>query len=400
MTQNEMQKPNYTVPLIIMASLFFLFGFITTMSNSLIEFLQGAFNLNVAQASLINVSIYGAYILSIPVGWMIKKIGYKSGVLLGLLIVALGYFLFYPVVGSQSFILFLLAMLIVAIGVVLIQVAANPFVMALGSPETSSSRLVLTQSLNSLGTVIAPMFVSIIVLTEANKANGPAGVQLPFLFIAVITVVLTAVLFFIKLPVINEEESTDASAVPAKASVWSYKNMIFGTLGIFVYMGVEVGVPSYFPKFAKEYLPNISSADVTMMLLYYWLGMLVGRFAGIFVLKKFKTASVIALYSVAAAILLAGALLTTGTISMVLLLMTGLFHSIMWPSIFNLGVTGLGPHTKQASGIICTAVIGGAILPYIQGQLAIATSVKVSLILLFLYYAYILFFALKGSKMR
>ena len=400
MTQDTTQKPNYTVPLIIMTAMFFLIGFITTMSNTLIGFLKDAFKLNETQAMLVNMSVYGAYIVSIPISWLMKKIGYKGGVLLGLAVVAAGYILLFPILGipasSLGYILFLLTLLIVAIGVVLLQVAANPFVIALGTPETASSRLVLVQSMNSVGTVIAPFFVTSLILTEESKKMGPTAVQIPFLCIAGFTIVVVTLLYFIKLPVVKEEDSSGTSAVPVKSSVWAYKNLVLGTLGIFMYMGVEVGVPSFFVKYSGM----VDVTKATNFLMFYWGGMLLGRFAGIFVLKKFDTAKVIALYSVIAALLLGASLATNGMVAIVLILLTGLFHSVLWPSIFNLAITDLGPYTKQASGIICTAVMGGGILLLLQGAVADSIGVKSSMFLLFIYYAYMVFFGLKGSKMR
>ncbi len=399
----------YLFPLIVMASLFFLFGFITTMNNSTIDFLKNAFGLNDVQKQLPNTFFYGAYILSIPVGLMLMRIGYKNGVLLGLALIALGFFLCIPGVG-MGYYGFLSAVSVFAVGVVILQVVAGPYVNAMGSPETAASRLTLTNALNSVATVIAPIFVSMLLVTPkidagSKMANSDilAIVKGPFLMIGVVTLVILLIMFFLKLPEIKEEgDGNSADTKKYKSSAFKYTHVWLGSLAIFFYMGVEIGISSFFPDYAAHLqLKDISAID---MLKYYWGGLMVGRIVGIFVLQKFKAAQILTICAFGGAALLASSFLigtNAATVAMWLFLGTGLFHSIMWPVIYNLALEDLGPLAKVASGVIATSVIGAAILTPMMGAIKSATgSVVIAVSTMFVYYAYLVFFAQKGSKIR
>jgi MFS transporter, FHS family, L-fucose permease len=392
-------KNKYLFPLIVMASLFFLFGFITTMNNSMINFLKDAFGLNDVEKQLPNSFFYGAYILSVPVGFLINRIGYKNGVLSGLGLVAIGFFLCIPAV-AMGYYAFLSAVSVFAIGVVILQVAANPYVNALGAPETAASRLTLTNALNSVATVIAPIFVSILIVTDSND---PKAVQGPFMIIGIITIVILGVMFFLKLPEIKgEEDSTSGAKKTYKSSAFKYPHMWLGSLAIFFYMGIEIGIPSFFADYTKKLgIENINAID---MLKYYWGGLMVGRLIGIFVLQKFTARKILTLCAIGGAVLVAASLIIgagSSSLALWLFLGTGLFHSIMWPTIYNLALEDLGPLAKVASGVIATSVIGAAILMPIMGGIQTATgSVVAAISCLFIYYAYMIFFATKGSKIR
>lgn len=398
----------YLFPLIVMASLFFLFGFITTMNNSTIDFLKNAFGLDDVQKQLPNTFFYGAYILSIPVGLMLMKIGYKNGVLLGLALISLGFFLCIPGVG-MGYYGFLSAVSVFAIGVVILQVVAGPYVNAMGSPETAASRLTLTNALNSVATVIAPIFVSILLVTPKIEAGSKMAnsdilsiVKGPFLMIGIVTLVILAIMFFLKLPEIKEEGGSKADAKKYKSSAFKYTHVWLGSLAIFFYMGIEIGISSFFPDYAAHLqLKDISAID---MLKFYWGGLMVGRIVGIFVLQKYKARQILTICAFGGAILLAASfILGTGApvAAMWLFLATGLFHSIMWPVIYNLALEDLGPLAKVASGVIATSVIGAAILTPMMGAIKSATgSVVIAVSTMFVYYAYLVFFAQKGSKIR
>lgn len=396
-----MSKNKYLFPLIVMASLFFLLGFITTMNNSMIDFLKDAFRLNEVEKQLPNSFFYGAYILSIPVAFMINRIGYKKGVLSGLALIALGFFLCIPMV-ALGYIPFLGAVAIFAIGVVLLQVAANPYVNALGSPETAASRLTLTNALNSVATVIAPIFVSMLIV---NDTSDPKAVQFPFGVIGVITVIILGVMFFLKLPEIKEEDK-DIAIKPKKykSSAFKYTHVWLGSLAIFFYMGIEIGIPSFFADYTDKLGFEFTSQNRIDLLKYYWGGLMVGRLIGIFVLQKFSARRILTLCAIGGAVFVAASLTigsSASTIALWLFLGTGLFHSIMWPTIYNLALEDLGPHAKLASGVIATSVIGAAILMPFMGAIQTATaSVIAAIACLFFYYAYLIFFATKGSKIR
>jgi FHS family L-fucose permease-like MFS transporter len=404
------KQPSYLFPLIVMASLFFLFGFITTMNNSTIDFLKNAFGLDDFQKQLPNTFFYGAYILSVPVGFLLTKIGYKNGVLSGLGMISLGFFLIIPGV-SMGYYGFLSTVSVFAIGVVILQVAAAPYVNALGSPETAASRLTLTNALNSVATVIAPIFVSILLVTPelepGSKMENSAIkdiVKGPFMVIGIITAVILAIMFFLKLPEIksSDNETEGAEKKQYKSSAFKYTHVWLGSLAIFLYMGIEIGISSFFPDYAAKL--GIQGINPIDMLKYYWGGLMVGRILGIFILRKYKASQILTICAIGGAILLGGSFALSSsapTIAMWLFLATGLFHSIMWPVIYNLALEDLGPHAKVASGVIATSVIGASILTLIMGKIQVATgSVMAAISLIFVYYVYLIFFATKGSKIR
>lgn len=396
-----MSKNKFLFPLIVMASLFFLFGFITTMNNSMIDFLKDAFTLNEVEKQLPNSFFYGAYILSVPVGFLINRIGYKNGVLSGLGIVALGFFLCIPMV-AMGYIPFLMAVAVFAVGVVILQVAANPYVNALGDSKTAASRLTLTNALNSVATVIAPIFVSFLIV---NDTNDPKAVQQPFGIIGIITVVILIIMFFLKLPEIKGDENNVGGGVKKyKSSAFKYTHVWLGSLAIFVYMGIEIGIPSFFADYTEKLGFSFSSGERIDLLKFYWGGLMVGRLIGIFVLQKFTARRILTLCAIGGAIFVAASLIIGGSakeIALWLFLGTGLFHSIMWPTIYNLALEDLGPHAKVASGVIASSVIGAAILMPIMGAVqSITGSVVIAISFLFIYYIYLVYFATKGSKIR
>lgn len=402
-----MQSKNakYLFPLIVMASLFFLLGFITTMNNSLIDYLKGAFRLNEVEKQLPNTFFYGAYILSIPVGYLLNRIGYKYGVVAGVALVSIGFFLCIPGVAIGYY-GFLSAVSVFAFGVVMLQVAANPYVNALGTPETAASRLTLTNALNSVATVIAPVFVSSLIVSSAiGSASDPKAVQGPFAGIGIVTFVIVIVMFFLKLPEIKEEDEVEEEvAIKIKSSAFKYPHMWLGSMAIFFYMGIEIGIPSFFADYSGKLEFNFDGEMRTQLLAYYWAGLMVGRIAGIFILRKFTATKILSFNAVAGAIMLLLSLVLGSMglswIALILFLGTGLMHSIMWPCIYNLALVDLGPHTKVGSGVISTSVIGAALLPIIMGSIQKSIGLVIAICCLFMYYAYITFFAIKGSKIR
>jgi len=402
------QQNKYLFPLVVMAALFFLFGFITTMNNSTINFLTQAFGLDDVQSQLPNTFFFGAYILSVPVGIMLTKIGYKNGILVGLALIVAGFFASVPAI-SGGYYGFLSAVSVFAIGVVVLQVAAAPYVNALGDPKTAASRLTLTNALNSVATTIAPVFVSILLVTPALAEGETLPyneirqiVSTPYFAIGAITLVILLIMFFLKLPEIKSEEQAGASSKTYKSSAYKYPHVWLGSLAIFFYLGIEIGIPSFFPDYLNRLgIEGINSVD---MLPFYWGGLMVGRLIGIFILRKYKPALILTICAIGGASLLGASFLLAGTLphlAMWLFLATGLFHSIMWPVIYNLSLEDLGPHAKVASGIIATSVIGAAILMPIMGSIQkISGSVIIAVSALFIYYAYMVFFATKGSKIR
>jgi len=402
-----MSKNKYLFPLIVMAALFFMIGFMTTMNNSMIDFLKEAFRLDTLAngkvlKQLPNSFFYGAYAFSIPVGFLIHRMGYKKGVLLGVALLAVGVILCIPLV-AVGYIPFLFGVAVFAFGIVILQVVANPYVNALGPEKTAASRLTLANFLNSVATVIAPIFVSMLIISDTG-AMEPTQVQKPFVVLAAIAVVILVILFFLKLPEIEDEDKEQAvKPKKYKSSAFKYPHVWLGSLAIFFYMGIEIGIPSFFADYSKELGLNLNAIQRTDWLKYYWGGLMVGRLAGIFILRKFTARQILSLCAVGGIILVGASLAlgaSSGQLAMVLFLGTGLFHSIMWPTIYNLALEDLGPHAKVASGVISTSVIGAAILTPMMGAIQDNVGLIAAVSCLFVYYVYLIFFATKGSKIR
>lgn len=400
---NTKQTPNYTFALVIVIAVCFLIGFVTTMNNSMIESLKYAFNLDDTQGNLVNTAFYGAYALSIPFAIMMNKIGYKSTLVLGLVVVACGfvanYFGLTTVEGTNVYPVFLACMFLVAMGVVMLQLVANPYVMVLGAPESGAFRMTLSQALNSVATTLAPMFITFVILQKQPKEAVPSDIPMPFLGLGLFTLLLAAILFFLKLPNINEGEQAaeaDGKIKQYKSSCFAYPHVWLGALGIFMYMGLEIGIPSMLPAYwvADPSLPG----SATDYLPLYWGGMMVGRFVGAAIVSKFAPRKLLAVCLICGAICVGSSFFLPGMMGVYAMLAAGLFHSVMWPLIFNLGLQELGPHTKTASGLINVGVLGGATLPVIMALLIPQYGVGVAICMMFVYYAYELWFTAKGCR--
>ena len=407
---SQKQTPNYLFPLIIVFIVCFLIGFITTMNNSMIAFLSEAFNLTAQQGQYVNTAFYGAYLLAIPFAMLMSKIGYKGTLLLGLAVAGIGFVINSFGInaaisaGSNVYVVFLLSMCIVAMGVVMLQNVANPYVMVLGKPESGAFRMTLSQALNSVATTVAPIFITTVII--AGKAPTPDAVPGPFLGLGIFTLVICGILVFLKLPKIDEGKQAEEESGEKrqyKSSVFQYTHVWLGALAIFMYMGVEIGVPSMLPYRFQLLYPDMDSAAcaslATNYLAFYWGGMMVGRFVGAGILTKFEPRKLLTGCLVLGALCIALSLvLSTSMVGIWLMLAAGLFHSVMWPLIFNLGLQELGPHTKAASGVINTGVIGGALLMPLMGAIVDAAGVIVALCAMFVFYAYIIWFCNFGSK--
>lgn len=389
--------------------LFFIWGFITCLNDILIPHLKGIFDLSYTQASLVQFCFFGAYfIVSLPAGWFVRRAGYQRGIVVGLLIAASGCVLFYPAAATQTYELFLGALFVLASGITLLQVSANPYVTALGNAETASSRLTMTQAFNSLGTTIAPYFGAMLILggvtaavgTPEYKVQEAQSVQLPYLALATALLVMALVFAYLKLPRVTEHEDNQmVNADPGSA--WQYSHLVLGALGIFVYVGGEVSIGSYLVSFMHQpEIAGLSEVDAGKYLSYYWGGAMVGRFIGAVVMQKVPAGKVLAFNAVMASLLVVFAIVSTGPVAMWALLAVGLFNSIMFPTIFSLAVTGLGRYTSNGSGVLCAAIVGGAIVPVLQGVLADAIGLQLSFVIPVLCYAYICFYGLRGSHIK
>jgi len=403
---SENSSQNYNFALISLTSLFFMWGFITCLNDILIPHLKNVFDLSYSQAMLIQFCFFGAYFLvSMPAGVIVKKIGYQKGIVLGLLIASVGCGLFYPAASLHSYPVFLAALFVLASGITVLQVSANPYVSILGDEKTASSRLTMTQAFNSLGTTIAPFFGGLLILgiasqsfesIEQQKAMQAQAVQMPYLLLALSLLVLAAIFAFIKLPEISEPDTKEQTN---EGSAWQYKHLVLGAVGIFVYVGAEVGIGSFLINFmAMDSIAGLEESEAAHYLTYFWGGAMVGRFIGAAVMQKVDAGLVLFFNACCAILLLIVAILASGSVAMWAVLLIGLCNSIMFPTIFSLALRGLKQHTSQGSGILCLAIVGGAILPLLQGFVADAAGVQMSFILPIFCFVFIAYYGLKGSK--
>jgi len=405
---SENSSQNYNFALISLTSLFFMWGFITCLNDILIPHLKNVFDLSYSEAMLIQFCFFGAYFLvSMPAGVIVKKIGYQKGIVLGLLIASFGCGLFYPAASLHSYPVFLGALFVLASGITVLQVSANPYVSILGDEKTASSRLTMTQAFNSLGTTIAPFFGGLLILgiatqslesatTEQQQAVQAQAVQMPYLLLALSLLVLAAIFAFIKLPKISEP---DASEQQNEGSAWQYKHLVLGAVGIFVYVGAEVGIGSFLINFmGMDSIAGLEESEAAHYLTYFWGGAMVGRFIGAAVMQKIDAGLVLFFNACSAILLLIVAILASGSLAMWAVLLIGLCNSIMFPTIFSLALRGLKQYTSQGSGILCLAIVGGAIIPLLQGFLADKAGVQISFILPLLCFVFIAYYGLKGSK--
>ena len=399
-------QQNHNPALVVLTALFFMMGFITCMNDILIPHLQKIFTLTNFQAMLVQFCFFTAYaIMSIPMGHLVGKIGYKNGVIGGFLLTAVGCLLFYPAADSQSYPTFLGALFILASGVTLLQVAGNPYVTLLAKPGKESATLTLVQAFNSLGTTIAPKIGALLIFTDAaqkaSKAEQIASVQIPYLGLAGLLILLAVFVKMIRLPdarKIAVEESEHNH--DGKSSVWQYKHLVFGVAGIFCYVGAEVSIGSFMVNILG-FLKGLSHAEGAKLLSYYWGGAMVGRFLGSAVMARVAPNRYLAFNaSVATALLVIAIMVGKGNadIAMWALIAIGFFNSIMFPTIFSLATKNLGKFTNSASGILCTAIVGGALIPVLQGKIADDFGMMISYVAPAVCYLYIVFFALKGYK--
>jgi len=429
------QQKSYTSSFILLTVLFFLWGFITVLVDSLIPRLRELFTLTYFQAGLVQFAFFGAYfLLSIPASYILSKIGYKKGIILGLLTMATGCLLFYPAASYRVFGIFMLAYFILAGGMTILQVAANPFVAVLGSEAGASSRLNLSQAFNSLGTAIAPAVGALFILSDTIKtkdeiaalsetaketylASEASAVQMPFLGLALFIGLIALIFLFAKLPTLMNETSSGTYSAALKN-----KNLMLGVLGIFFYVGAEVAIGSYLVNYFLDMnlvavikenglmksiaegilnsglTDNDNKAIVGVFVTFYWSGAMIGRFVGSYLTKIMKPGKVLGIFATCAILLILTSISTTGLVSMWSILAVGLFNSIMFPTIFTISIDGLGELKPKASGLLCTAIVGGALIPPLYGFFTDVVGFKTALLFIIACYAYILFFGYRNLK--
>jgi FHS family L-fucose permease-like MFS transporter len=457
-------QKSYKFELTVLTSLFFMWGFITCLNDILIPHLKRAFDLNYTQSMLIQFTFFTAYfIMSLPSGWIVEKLKYKRGIVVGLAVAGIGCLMFYPAAGSRSYPLFLSAFFVLASGITLLQVAANPYVAILGPSKTASARLNLTQAFNSLGTTIAPLIGSVLILAaasltavefsnlptaqqEAYKITEASSVQVPYLGLAATLFIIAAIFAVIKLPEIEAQTSTSVSGGSydeLHKTAWGYRHLVLGAIGIFVYVGGEVAIGSFLVNYLSQpFIAGLTEANAGKYVALYWGGAMIGRFIGsitlsnlksmrrnlllglvflfsmvlayyitrevtesaiyvgfvvlnmvVFLIGAGKPGKTLGLLALGAGTLVICTMVLSGAPAMWTVLTVGLFNSIMFPNIFTLALEGLGKHTGGGSGILCMAIVGGAVVPVIQGMFADMPSIGIHHaffipVLCYLYIAY------------
>lgn len=412
---------NHLNSLIILTILFFMWGLLTSLNDVLIPHLKSIYTLTYVQAMLVQFCFFGAYfVVSVPAGTLIKKIGYQNGVVVGLVVAAIGCALFYPA-SLTNYGVFLFAFFVLASGITMLQVAANPYVTVLGNPETASSRLTLTQAFNSLGTTVAPLIGGILilsagVLTHAEflslpeqeqilyRAREAAAVQGPYLVLAVVLLVMAILFFFAKLPKISHEEVPKEveheTVLGEEVSIAEFRHLVLGAIGIFLYVGAEVSIGSFMISFlGSSHVADLSPSRAAHYVSYYWGGAMIGRFIGFGVMRYVSPGKVLAFNSFCSILLILTAIFAHGPVAMWAIVAVGLCNSIMFPTIFSMALNKLGRFTGQGSGILCMAIVGGAIVPFLQGFLADTVGLQWSFFLPAACYIFILFFGVKYAGM-
>jgi FHS family L-fucose permease-like MFS transporter len=401
----------------ILAALFFILGFLTCLNDILVPHLKAIFDLSYAEVMLIQFSFFSAYfIFSLPAGKMVDWFGYKKTMAVGLFTMGLGAFLFIPAASVPSFPLFLAALMVLAAGMTALQVSANPYVAVLGPARTASSRLNLTQAFNSLGTTIAPFLGTLLILSAAPKTieelrklpvaqlhayrlHEAATVKLPYLGLALALLVLGVVISRFKLPVLAVENRALSASAGTQASVWKHRHLVLGAVGIFVYVGAEVSIGSFLVNYLSQpNIGNLSQKVAASYVAFYWGGAMIGRFIGSALLRRLPTGRLLAAAAMTASLLVFASTLSSGHIAMWSIILVGLFNSIMFPSIFTLAINGLGTLTGKGSGVLVAAIVGGAIIPEIQGLLADRIGIHHAFLIPAVCYLYIVFYGIRGSK--
>jgi FHS family L-fucose permease-like MFS transporter len=414
-TSGKSDGQTYRAALAMVTILFFFWGFVTVLNDILVPHLKSIFDLNYTKVMLIQFAFFSAYfIFSIPSAKVIDTIGYKKTMVTGLVTMGLGAFLFIPAASAPSFPLFLGALMVLAAGITALQVAANAYVSVLGPPETASSRLNLTQAFNSLGTTIGPYLGGLFILNanassaetlqkmstsalQAYRVQEASSVKLPYTIIGIALIAFAVLIGMFKLPPMPEAEKHGLHG--PSTSIWKYKHLVLGMVGIFVYVGAEVSIGSFLINYLSQ--PNIGNMPeivAAKYVAYYWGGAMIGRFIGSALLQKVKTGTLLGIFGMVAALLVCITMLTTGTIAMWSVILVGFFNSIMFPSIFTLGIAKLGPLTGDGSGLMIMAIVGGAILPVVQGAIADRIGIHHAFILPVICYLYIVYYAFRGSR--
>jgi FHS family L-fucose permease-like MFS transporter len=414
-----MSKNKYLLPFILICTLFFMWAFLHNINGILIPQLKKVCHLSDTQSSFIDLAVYLAYFaMAIPAGLFSHRFGYKKGILFGLLLYAAGALIFLPAADDRSFALFLLALFIAASGAAFLETMANPYATILGTPETSEQRLNFAQSFNGLGAVVAPLIGTRLILSgiehsqselDAMSARGQlqsylqqeaSSLKPPYLVIAVVLILLAIIFYFVKLPEVTETTEGGHSASKFSLSILRVSHVRWAAIGEFFYVGAQAGILSFFIRFAR-YTADIPEKEAGTLQTFAMVGFMAGRFMGTFIMRYVKPARLLSSYAVINICLVLISLMTHGRIAVYTLMLTPFFMSIMFPTIFALGIKDLGEETKLASSFLVMAIIGGAFTPLMMGLISDKTgSIQVAYIMPVICFAFVLYFGLKGHKIK
>ena len=412
------RKPlSNTAAIAVVTLIFFTWGGLTSLNDVLIPHLKAVFDMNYARTMLIQSTFFGAYFLmSLPSGAVVARIGYKGSIAIGLVVAAIGAALFHPAAALPSYPLFLGALFVLASGLTLLQVAANPYIGLLGHPSGAASRMNLAQALNSLGTTLFPWLIGPLILSgavlgagelaamdaaaqSAYRAQQAQSVQVPYLLLGGGLVLLAAFVLAMRLPTLRDA-SLPTESPRGFGEVLRHRHLRWGVLAIFVYVGAEVAIGSFLINYISgPGTGGLTEAAASRYLALYWGGAMVGRFAGAALLRRIDARRLLALFAVVAALLLATTMASRDQLAMWSVIAIGLFNSIMFPTIFAIAIERLGPLTSKASSLLVMAIVGGAVVPWVQGWLADRIGIQHAFVVPLACYGFIAWYALRGSRL-
>lgn len=394
-------RNSYTPALLSLAVLYFMMGFITCLNDTLVPFFRKGFALNYTESSLTQFYFFVTYgLISFPASRVVERVGYKNGMIMGFSIAAVGALLFFPASVYHQYAVFLAALFVLAIGIVLLQVAANPYITILGPARTASSRLTIIQAVGSVGTTVAPLFGAYFILSRLQESESSSdAVRYPYIGIALLLLLIATIISRINLPAITAAAEEDGQSNGGAKGVFSFRNLNFGMWAIFFYVGAEVAIGTFLTNYIADTV-HIAEGNANSYVALYWGSMLAGRLAGYFMLKIFRPPVVLVLCAFFALALIITSITSGGFTAVWTMIAVGLCNSIMFATIFSLAVNGLGKYTTRGSGILSTAIVGGAIIPLLQGVVKDSFSWSAAFLVPCVCYLYIIFYGLNGYKSK
>jgi FHS family L-fucose permease-like MFS transporter len=400
-TTANSNAPNYVGPFIIVAILFGIFGFLTSLNNVLVKKLEDTFQLSHGPAMLATAAWFLAYLIfSIPAAKVIEAVGYKRTMVISLLVMTGGALLFLPAANMVSFHMTLFAIFVLATGVCGLQTSANPYVSILGPEHSAPARLTLAQAFNSIGSLAAPWVAGIFILSSATNLDAKATAHMlrgPYIAIAAALLLLSVAVMMLHLPAITSTRDFNPDGATSGRSIWSYSHTVLGMVGIFFYVGLEIALAAITIQFCiSQGMTKVETASLMVSLFYF--GMMVGRLLGSFIMVWIKAEKLLVLLGALGVALLLTAMFTHGTLAIACLVLTGIANSVMYPNIFALGIAELGPLTSKGSGVITIGNVGGAVLPPLFGLLADKTSIQMAFIIPIVGYLFVVYYGLIGYK--